>query len=151
MSNPFQGPAAPEIRPVADDEEFQAALRVRIAVFVDEQGGPLSDEPDAWDPAARQFVVLDRAQVVGTARVYHPIPGVAKIGRVCLLPEYRGVGWGQQLLAELLRYTRTLGVPEVMLDAQTAAMPFYERFGFVPEGEDFMEGGIPHRRMRQRL
>lgn len=151
MSHPAPGPALPEIRPVETIEEFQAALRVRVAVFVDEQGGPLTDEPDAWDSAARQFVVLDQGWIVGTARIYHPSRGIAKIGRVCLLPPYRGLGWGKHLLAELLRHSRALGVREVMLDAQTAAIPFYERFGFVPEGEDFMDAGIPHRRMRLRL
>lgn len=149
MGKPAAAGVIPEIRPINGYEEFRQALRVRVAVFVDEQGGPLTDEPDAWDSAARQFVVIDGERVVGTARIYHPARGVAKIGRVCLLPEYRGIGWGKQLMAALLQHAWALGVREVMLDAQTAAIPFYERFGFVPVGEDFMDAGIPHRRMRR--
>jgi len=141
----------PEIRPATSHEEFLSALTVRVTVFVDEQGGPLSDEPDAWDAAARHFVVLARGAVVGTARVYQPQLGVGKIGRVALLRDFRGRGWGLRLLEELLAHTRALGLREVVLDAQTYAAALYARFGFAPEGEEFLDAGIPHQRMRLRL
>jgi predicted GNAT family N-acyltransferase len=141
-------PDTPTIRPIRDYLEFQAALDVRIAVFVDEQGGPLSDEPDAWDTAARHFVVVSGEKIVGTARLYQVEEGAAKIGRVALLPEYRGRGWGAELLKTLLLQARALGFREAMLDAQTHACPFYERFGFRAVGEEFLDAGIPHRQMR---
>jgi predicted GNAT family N-acyltransferase len=39
----------------------------------------------------------------------------------------------------------------VLLHAQTQAEAFYRRFGFVPEGEEFMEARIAHRAMRKAL
>ena len=138
----------PEIRPVRSRTEFLSALRVRVRVFVEEQGGPPEDEPDAWDSAARHFVVLAEEQVVGTARLYHPAHGLAKVGRLALTTEYRGRGWGALLLGELVAQARALGVSAVILDAQVSAVPFYARFGFIAEGEEFLEGGIVHRRMR---
>jgi predicted GNAT family N-acyltransferase len=39
----------------------------------------------------------------------------------------------------------------VVLNAQTHALGFYRGHGFVEEGEEFMEAGIPHRTMRRRL
>lgn len=138
----------PDIRPVRSRTEFHAALQVRIRVFVEEQGGPPEDEPDAWDSAARHFVVLAGEQVVGTARLYHPAQGIAKVGRLALAPEFRGLGWGAMLLDELVAQARALGVGAVVLDAQVSAEPFYVRFGFIAEGEEFLEGGIAHRRMR---
>ncbi|MFY9494463.1 MAG: GNAT family N-acetyltransferase, partial [Limnochordia bacterium] len=38
-----------------------------------------------------------------------------------------------------------------IVDAQLQAIPFYSRLGFVAEGDEFLDGGIPHRRMRLRL
>lgn len=137
----------PEIRPVQSPTEYLAALQVRIAVFVTEQGGPLSDEPDAWDPAARHFVVIEAGEVIGTARVYQPYPETTKLGRICLLPEFRSHGWGDLLMRTLLQDAKTLGNPQIILDAQTYALSFYERFGFQPVGEEFLDGGIPHQRM----
>lgn len=141
----------PEIRPGRSRQELQEALEVRIHVFVEEQGGPAEDEPDAWDDAARHFVVLDAGRIIGTARLYQPCTGVARIGRVALLAEYRGRGWGEVLIRDLLGQARALGFREVVLDSQTYACPFYERFGFRAEGEEFLDGGIPHRRMRLSL
>jgi len=138
---------SPEIRPVQSHSEYHTALQIRIAVFVTEQGGPLTDEPDAWDAAARQFVVILDGQIIGAARVYHPEPRMTKLGRICLLLEYRGRGWGELLVETLIRHAWAIGSEKVVLDAQTYALPFYERFGFIPLGEEFLDGGILHRRM----
>jgi predicted GNAT family N-acyltransferase len=138
----------PEIRPARDARDRAEALRVRVAVFVDEQGGPLADEPDDWDGSARQFVLEADGGVVGTARLLVPDAAVGKIGRVALLPEYRGRGWGRMLMEEVLRAAGALGLREVRLDAQTGARPFYERLGFRAVGEEFVEAGLPHQTMR---
>jgi predicted GNAT family N-acyltransferase len=138
----------PEIRPVTCHREWLDALQVRREVFVHEQDGPPEDEPDAWDDAARHFIVHADGSVVGTARLYQPERGVGRVGRVALLPECRGRGWGALLLQAVLDHARALGFREVRLHAQSYACPFYERFGFVPVGQEFMEAGIPHREMR---
>lgn len=143
--------AAPHIRLVQSPTEFQAAIGVRLAVFVEEQGGPPEDEPDAWDRHAEQFVVLDGERVVGTARVYEETSGIARIGRVALLEEYRGRGWGARLLETLLEHCRERDFPEAELHAQTHACMFYQRFGFRAVGEEFIEAGLPHRTMRLKL
>lgn len=140
--------ASPEIRPASGEAELAEALQVRIRVFVHEQNGPLDEEPDAWDARARHWIVRDGGRTVGTARLYEPEPGVTKIGRVALLPEARGRGWGELLMRELLAVCAAEGRATVILDAQEYALGFYERLGFRAEGEPFLDAGIPHRRMR---
>jgi predicted GNAT family N-acyltransferase len=141
----------PQIRRVVSEREFEAALAIRRVVFVDEQGGPIDEEPDALDAAARHYLVESMGQPVGTARLVAWEEGVGKIGRVCLLPEVRGRGWGETLLAHLIADARSLGLRELVLDAQEQAVSFYQRLGFAVEGERFMEVGIPHWKMRRRL
>jgi predicted GNAT family N-acyltransferase len=136
-----------QVRPIRSEDEYQAALRVRRLVFVQEQGGPLEDEPDAYDSTARHFVMLRDDEVIGAARIYHPEEGLTKIGRVCLLSEHRGQRLGALLMRELLRYAAAPDAPRVVLDAQCHAIPFYERLGFRAVGEEFLDAGIPHRRM----
>jgi predicted GNAT family N-acyltransferase len=140
---------SPELRPIRDHQEFAEVLRVRIQVFVEEQGGPIEEEPDPWDSSARHFAAVFRGRVVGTARVYLPAHRVAKVGRVGLLPEFRRRGWGRLLMEEVLRYASALGVSEVVLDAQLAVLPFYERLGFTSIGEPFVDAGVPHVMMRR--
>jgi predicted GNAT family N-acyltransferase len=70
------------------------------------------------------------------------------IGRMAVLPQARGQGVGAALLRALMQAARDRGEREVALSAQTHAIAFYERFGFVVEGEEYDDAGIPHRMMR---
>lgn len=142
---------APEIRVAASEEEIAAAIEVRRAVFVAEQGGPADEEPDARDAEARHYLVREGQRPVGAARLLSAGEETARIGRVCLLPGARGRGWGASLVEFIVAHARSLGAREVILDAQVAAVGFYEGLGFVAEGEVFQDAGIPHRRMRRRL
>jgi predicted GNAT family N-acyltransferase len=131
--------------------EIEAAVEVRRAVFVREQGSPLEEEPDALDAEARHYLVWCGGEAVGAARLLALGPGLGRIGRVCLLPAARRRGWGKGLLEFVVSDAVALDLRELVLDAQVQTMPFYERFGFTPEGDLFDDAGIPHRRMRRRL
>jgi predicted GNAT family N-acyltransferase len=63
----------------------------------------------------------------------------------------RGQGIGKQVLTALLEHARQEGHRELVLHAQTHAVPFYEQQGFIVEGEEFIEADMPHLLMRRRL
>jgi predicted GNAT family N-acyltransferase len=46
---------------------------------------------------------------------------------------------------------RQRGAPEVLLAAQVSAVPFYEKLGYAVISDEFMDAGIPHRKMSRRL
>jgi predicted GNAT family N-acyltransferase len=52
------------------------------------------------------------------------------------------------LLRELVSIAREQAFGEVVLNAQTYAIGFYMRHGFVAEGPEFLDAGIAHRKMR---
>jgi predicted GNAT family N-acyltransferase len=133
----------------ADWLQDQAALRgIREAVFVVEQRVPLELEWDAFDEASLHALAEDgEGRPIGTGRL---LPD-GHVGRMAVLPEWRGAGVGTALLLHLIEAARAAGLREVVLHAQTHAQPFYERHGLAPEGEVFFEAGIPHRLMRMRL
>ncbi len=58
---------------------------------------------------------------------------VAWIGMVLTLPEYRGRGLARQLVGEIIRRLRGLGVAQIKLDATEAGAALYREFGFVDE------------------
>ena len=121
-----------------------------MVVFVAEQGFPPHEEFDLRDAESTHFGVWAEGKIVGTARLFERQPGVGKLGRVALLREYRGRGWGRLLVARVLREADEAGLQEVVADAQADLVPFYSSLGFVAEGELFEEGGILHRRIRRR-
>lgn len=133
----------------ADWTRDQAAIKaVRMAVFVLEQGVPEAEEWDELDSACEHVLVLDaRREPVATGRLAPD----GKIGRMAVLRPWRGRGLGATVLGSLLQSARRRGFPDCYVYAQIHALGFYARQGFVVEGPEFMEAGIPHRRMRLRF
>lgn len=127
-----------------------ACYEIRKTVFVEEQAVPLELEMDEYDDAATHFLLRDGDRPLATARLLDK-HGLAKIGRVAVLQEVRGRGLGLLLMRAVLDEARGQGFSEAVLDSQTYAIPFYERMGFVAEGEEFDDAGIPHYLMRRRL
>ncbi len=118
---------------------------VRHAVFVEEQKVPAEIELDGFDPVSVHALAFDReGRVLGTGRL---LPD-GHIGRMAVLRRSRGTGVGSALLQALLQEARARGDRQVLLSAQAHAIPFYERFGFVAEGEEYDDAGIAHRVMR---
>ncbi|MFJ2354623.1 GNAT family N-acetyltransferase [Frigoribacterium sp. NPDC087798] len=117
-------------------------LRLRVDVFVVEQECPYP-ELDGRDlePTARLlWFADDHARVLATLRVLHDGDD-RRIGRVATASSARGRG----LAADLMRSA----VDEcdgrlVRLDAQAHLSGWYARFGFVVDGDEFLEDGIPH-------
>jgi predicted GNAT family N-acyltransferase len=134
------------IRRIADDAEREACYAVRMKVFVEEQGVPPWEEIDSYDDTAQHFLIEDNGVIVGTARLLDYGDGVGKIGRVAILPEYRGKGFGRDLMWYVMGAGFRL-FHMLILDAQLPVIPFYERLGFEAEGEVFLDAGIEHRRM----
>jgi predicted GNAT family N-acyltransferase len=134
---------------VADWEGDQAGLRaVRTRVFVAEQSVSEEEEWDGLDPECRHVVAEAAAEgIVGTGRL-HPS---GKVGRMAVLPHWRGRGVGAMLLLRLVEEARAQGLDSLYLHAQVAVLGFYGRYGFVAEGDEFDEAGIPHRLMRLSL
>ncbi len=130
------------------DSLREDAQKVRIEVFVIEQNVPVELEWDEGDEVSTHAVAYDeQGQPVATGRL---LPD-GHIGRMAVSKSLRGQGIGKQVLIALLDQARQDGHQTLVLHAQTHAVPFYERQGFVVEGEEFMEADMPHRLMRRRL
>ncbi|MFO1201986.1 MAG: GNAT family N-acetyltransferase [Tabrizicola sp.] len=131
--------------------DIPTCQRLRRVVFIEEQGVSEADEVDGLDPEAIHLLAFEGEVPVGTARLLVKGP-VGKIGRVCVLPQARGTGLGAALILRALEVLRGQpGVSEAYLGSQSQATGFYEKLGFVVEGEEFLDAGIPHRHMRRAL
>ena len=130
-------------------QQSMAALNaVRREVFIEEQRVPEALEWDGLDESSHHVLVTATGKgPVGTGRIKPD----GQIGRMAVLKEYRGQGIGSAMLAALLDIASQKQCPEVYLYAQVAAITFYEKHGFTVDSEQFMDAGIPHRRMVKRL
>jgi ElaA protein len=135
-----------------DARTAYGAWRLRQDVFVVEQecAYPDLDGRDA-EPTARHVVLLDGEQggrVVATARVLDD-GDVQRIGRVVCHPDVRGTGASGVLMrAALQAATASAPQADVVLGAQSPLTGWYGRFGFAPDGPEYLEDDIPHTPMR---
>jgi len=134
-------------------ELFEQAIAIRREVFVDEQGGPLGDEPDEYDADAMHWLFYKDESPIATCRLVTyqeacQMKPVAKLGRLAVQETHRGIGLGRQMMVAMLETAKQEGFEQSILHAQTYAVPFYKKFGFEPEGPEFVEAGIPHFFMR---
>ena len=134
------------VKRVASDAELAQAFRIRMRVFVQEQGVPQDIELDCDDQRAIHFLAFTSTKAVGTARLVRHGHG-AKIGRMAVLKNQRRKGVGRKLLKRAIEAARHLGAQKIYLHAQVPVIGFYEMWGFVGAGPVFEEAGIPHRKM----
>lgn len=119
--------------------------QVRHTVFVLEQCVPESLEWDSQDSISEHWLAEDKdGLALGTVRMLDS----GQIGRMAVLPEWRGTGIGHALLTTVIDAAAQRGFESVFLHAQLSAEPFYLACGFRPEGDVFEEAGIPHRTLR---
>ncbi|HEX4735856.1 MAG TPA: GNAT family N-acetyltransferase [Thermoleophilaceae bacterium] len=134
----------------ANSSEVDEALELRRRVFVGQQGVTLEADRDGLDQVALHVVAIDGGNVVGTCRLVFDGP-LARLGRMAVEDDYRGRGLGAAILAEAEHQALAAGSERIRLHAQLAARSLYERSGFVVQGQEFMEEGIPHLTMEKPL
>ena len=141
---------APRIVIATTAQHREDAFAVRIAVFVEEQGIPRSDELDDFDASATHCVgyVDDAPVAAGRLLLFDDY---AKIGRMAVLAEHRGTGLGARVLDALESEAVARGVGHFKLSAQLSARGFYERCGYTARGDIYDEVGIPHVEMEKHI
>lgn len=133
----------------ASGPKWQAISALRRRVFIEEQQVPENEEWDAADTTATHIAAIyhtgEKYQLIGCARL---LPD-GHIGRMAVQKKWRGRGVGAALVQFTLGVARRANLANTSLNAQTHAIGFYERFGFVAEGDEFIDAGIPHRKMQR--
>ncbi|MFI9610208.1 GNAT family N-acetyltransferase [Streptomyces sp. NPDC052023] len=149
------------VRVAEEAADREACFAVRKEVFVAEQGVPEDVEYDAYDAGALHVLAVRQDGVpLGTGRLLYGAaaagktggdPSVGSLGRLAVAREARGLGVGVALVRAIEDAARARGLAAVDLHAQTHALGFYERLGYVAYGPEFPDAGIPHRSMRRSL
>jgi ElaA protein len=127
--------------------ELYYILRLRAEVFVVEQECAYQDVDDKDLKGYHLMGLSDDGKLITYCRLLPA--GISydemSIGRVVCCPTIRGGGLGRELMKEAIeRITALFGSKDIRIGAQLYLKKFYEDFGFVAEGEVYIEDGIPH-------
>lgn len=127
-----------------------ALLRLRVEVFVVEQGCPHQelDGHDLERTTRHYWLAPDGAteQAQATLRLWEPVHGQFRIDRICTARPARRQGALRRLLEAALA---EVGDGPCVLDAQPYCVELFAAFGFVVDGAESTEDGIPYVPMRR--
>lgn len=92
-------------------------------------------------------------RVIGVAALLpdSPSPGSGRLMQMAVNLQRQGEGIGRQLVAAVeSRAFGALGLRQLVCHAQVVVSGFFEQMGWRAEGAEFVEAGLPHRRMEIR-
>lgn len=86
------------------------------------------DEHDG--PDTKYIVLMDDVYPIATCRFYETDASTVVIGRVVVLPEYRGRGLGRRTIEEAEAWIEALGYSAIRLESRIGKTAFYEKLGY---------------------
>ena len=131
-------------------DEIYEILKLRSEVFVVEQGCIYQDI-DGKDKKAMHLMGKKDKEIIAYTRIfdsgdYYELPSIA---RVVVKKKTRGKERGKEIMKESIKYIKeNLQEKTIVLSAQKYLEKFYKDLGFIVEGEEYLEDGIPHQKMK---
>ena len=108
------------------------AYSVRIQGMNRQHHISLREEFDEHDTdGTRYIVLLDDGYPIATCRFYEISTKEVILGRVVVLPEYRGKSIGRKVVDEAEKWIKELGYDEIIIDSRVETVPFYKKLGYV--------------------
>jgi ElaA protein len=132
--------------------ELYQILQLRLEVFVVEQNCVYQDV-DGKDAKAIHVFTQEDAEVAAYCRLFAPGDYFenASIGRVVIGQKYRDRKWGHAMMKTAIDAVSAIWqTSAITISAQLYLKKFYESHGFVQDGGQYLEDGIPHIRMHRK-
>jgi putative N-acetyltransferase (TIGR04045 family) len=143
MSSTFSPARVASPRLAASAAELDAHFAVRRAVFVEQQK-LFEDDRDAHDELALHAIAVADGAVIGAVRLYPLAGSVWKGDRLAVLPGHRA---GADLVNFAVRTAGERGGSRMVAQVQVANVRFFERLGWVCDGEPAPYRGVMHQPM----
>ena len=122
-----------DIKVIRATETWQraGAYSVRIQGMNRQYHISLREEFDEHDGSESKYIVLlDDTYPIATCRFFEIGNKSVLLGRVVVLPEYRGHHLGSRVIKEAEKWIEELGYSEIRIDSRLEAVGFYEKLGY---------------------
>ena len=129
--------------------ELYDLMALRSAVFVVEQDCVYQDL-DYKDQKATHVLGYENEILVAYTRLFGPGDYFenASIGRVIVSQAYRSKQLGHAIMkSSILALQERYDIDQIEISAQSYLERFYETHGFKSKGAEYLEDGIPHKKM----
>ena len=133
-----------------DDPLREATRELRFRVLREPLGFSRSDVVVEGEDESLHLAAVADGDVVACVMLTPIAPRRGKLRQMAVHPSQQGLGLGRALVLHLEQALSAAGFDEIELHAREHAVGFYEKLGYAPEGDAFVEVGIRHFRMRKR-
>ena len=114
--------------------EQAGAYYVRIQSMARKHHIPLEVEFDEHDtPETKYIVIVDDYLPIATSRLYAINDDQIMLGRIVVLPEYRGRGIGTLVVRESELWAKEMGFTTAIVESRDNKIHFYETMGYVAD------------------
>ncbi|WP_375179184.1 GNAT family N-acetyltransferase [Enterococcus rotai] len=128
------------------------AVKIRRQVFMLEQGVLGEIEIDKYEAACIHFVLYgDNNEAIATCRLLPLTEEMIKLQRMAVQKEFRGHDYGRVIVESAEQFAKEQGYNTITLGAQITALGFYEKMGYIKEGEMFLDAAIEHYQMNKQF
>ncbi len=132
--------------------ELYEILQIRTEIFVVEQDCVYQDL-DGKDEKALHVFGVNNKKIVAYSRLFKEgdyYKEGASLGRVLVVASERTHGYGHQLLqVAISTIQKEFKTDTIVISAQKYLLQFYETHGFIKQGLEYLEDGIPHFEMKK--
>lgn len=133
------------IEVIRAEEEWQraGAYSVRIQGMNRQHHISLREEFDEHDGDDTKYIVLlDEGYPIATCRFYELNKESVMIGRVVVLPEYRGRHFGSRVITEAEKWINDMGYHSIEIESRTSAVEFYQKLGYIIVDDSVIRSGV---------
>jgi predicted GNAT family N-acyltransferase len=133
-------------------ELYKSTLELRERILRAPLGLSLWHENLTVERDQEHFAVIDCTGLVLACLIVVPISSIkVKLRQMAVTECMQGHGLGSSLMRYVEAQLQARGVRRIELHARHTALGFYQRLGYIAEGEAFDEVTLPHRKMVRNL
>ena len=138
----MNGPGVFEVMRASEEWQRAGAYSVRIEGMNRQHHISLREEFDEHDTDGTKYIViLSDGYPVATCRFYETDKECVVLGRLVVLPEYRGKNIGRMAVEQAEIWIQECGYKKIEIDSRTVAVKFYEKLGFSIVDDKIISGG----------
>ncbi len=132
-------------------EEYKALLKLRFEILRKPLGLKLSDKDVATDGKEFHIAAFENGNAVGCVLLRPISADTIKLRQMAVSDACQGQGVGAKLVKYAEELAAARGFKTMEMHARKFAQGFYEKLGYVTEGEEFVEATVPNIKMLKPL
>lgn len=134
-----------------NSDTYRKMVVLRYRVLREPLGLDYTPEFLAAEAGYRHFAAYRNGEMVGGVMLSDAGNNTARLRQLAVAPEAQGTGVGHALVRFFEETARSMGFHTARLLSREDVRVFYEKLGYVSDGEPFIEVTIPHRWMVKAL